>query len=337
MKMNKKLVAMAVAAAVAVPMAAQAAGSANVSGFADVRYTVTDDPNKPSTGKHPTEGKFTAVGEVDFVGGQGPVTARVDADVMLDPSGGGNSVTLEQIFFAWAINEQVNLLGGVFNNPIGLEEEDTTDLDTINHGQIFNILDGQTALYGNNIAGVAVAGKLGMVDVTVGLLNDLAQTNEENSFALVLGGSPVQNLNVEVGYVTQASAGTSANANTAENVFDINATYGLMENASVFVEFLGAGKVVDSAYAVGGKVAFTDAFEAALRYDNVSYDVSSRKDTSTVTVAGTWKAADNLRIRAEFQSKDDPNNSGGNSDAVARSISGGDGTLFQVQFLADLP
>ncbi len=337
MKMNKKLVAMAVAAALAAPMAAQAAGSANVSGFADVRYTLTDDPNKPSTGKHPTEGKFTAVGEVDFIGRQGPVTARVDADVMLDPTGGGNSVTLEQIFFAWGINEQVSLIGGVFNNPIGLEEEDTTNLDTINHGQIFNILDGQTALYGNNIAGVAVSGKLGMVDVTVGLLNDLAQTDEENSFALVLGGSPIENLNVEFGYVTQADQNTSAaGTSSAEDVFDINGTYSF-GNASVFAEFLGAGKVVDSAFGVGGKVAFTEAFEAALRYDSVSYEASGLDDTTTLTVAGTWRAAENLRIRAEFQNKDDPNNSGGKSNALVRSISGGDGSLFQLQFLADLP
>jgi len=280
--MKKKLIAMAVAGAIAAPVAAQAMDT-SVSGFGDILYTIkaesadktAPDPKTGAITKNSAENKFSATGEVDFTASEGAVSARVDVDLNTspptDPGSGniGDSGSMEQVFAAWKINDAVTVIGGTFNNPMGLEGEDTPSLYTTSHGQIWNILDSQTKLWGNNVQGVAAAFGLGMVDVTVGLLNDLQQQADKSSFVINANASPVENLNLEAGFVTQAKNESlnpgcvgpgDCNAGSGENIFDIS-------------------------------------------WDTVSYDTKhlpGQGDTSNLTLAANYAPAENLNLLLEY-------------------------------------
>jgi len=275
------------------------AESANISGFADITYTNDNDLSV-----------FKANAEVDISNKlSDTVSVHVDTDLAITNNenatvdGPGDSATIEQAYFALSTPQGVTILGGVFNNPIGWETEDAPGLYQISHGQIWGILDQQTALYGNNIAGVAGAFAVGPVNITAGVLNDIGHNDlETNSLALVLNASPIAGLDLEAGYVTQEKGPTSA-----ENVLDINATY-KFQGLTAGLEYLQADKIVDSAIGVTANYQINKMFGGTVRYDVVSYEASGTDDTSKVTVAGTFQAAKNLLVLAEYSSFDDGNN-----------------------------
>ena len=112
-----------------------------VSGFADIIYTQTDEAADISGQDNPNEKKFSADAEVDFIVTPADgVTARIDIDFDLATNGGNNingggadSGRIEQAFFAWNINEgPLTLVGGVFNNPMGQDAEDAPDINFTN-------------------------------------------------------------------------------------------------------------------------------------------------------------------------------------------------------------
>lgn len=321
-----------------------------VSGFADIAYVISDDTTAKVADKSPTEGKFSANAEVDFIGQlSDKVSVRVDADLVLAANGGtslgGDSGRIEQAYFAWTGAPNLTLLGGVFNNPIGWEKEDAPDLYQTTHGQIWDIMNGQTALDGNNVAGVAGAYNFGKGTLTVALLNELQQTNEENSIAVALNVTPIDNLDVELGYVTEADRQDSANATygsqgtivgSAENWWDANATY-KWRKLTLGAEVLGADQVVDLAYMLVGNYAFEQGVGITLRYDSVSYQdttvapiLTNLKDTETVTVAASYMLASNLTALVEYRMQDDAN------DTTAGPSGGviADGDLVQLEFVA---
>ncbi len=295
----KKALPIAVAA-VMIPGIAAAEGVA-VSGFADIIYTAVDGSStNTANGAGGTEGKFTADGEIDFVASPADgVTVRMDVDVT------AGSTTLEQAYFAWGAMESVTVLGGIFNNPIGYEAEDAPDIDFTSHGAVYAALDGQTALAGDNIAGVAAAVDLGVATVTVAVLNELQQTDEENSFALVVNASPVKGLDLELGFVTQASNADSSKAAAAGasvgNVTNFNAVYTGVENVMVGVDYLTGAEVLDSAYDVWAGYQM-DAFGAKVRVSQLAW--ANGVDDDSVSLYLSYQAAKNLSVALENR-KDD--------------------------------
>lgn len=336
--MNKKLIAIAVTSALVAPGLALA-DDAKANGFVDIIYKIQDEPADVPGGKNPNQGKFGADGEVDFsVSPADGVTARVDAN--LDLSAGATSGGLEQGFFAWAVTPGVTVLGGVFNDPIGQDAEDAPDMNFTSHTAVYNILNHQTALTGNNVAGVAAAGALGRVNVTVGLLNDLGQADEKNSLALVLGGSPLENLKLEFGYVTHDTQDLAGVAQTAGNVWDLNGTYSTA-GFTVGVDYLAAEEIVDAAYNVWGGYDFGNGFGVKVRYDSVGWTNTGLsagvKDVSSTTVYASYQAAKNLAIGLEVSSGDNGNfNTTTNTDStIAQPVSGiGDGSVATLEFIA---
>ncbi len=302
--MNKKLIALAVAGAFASYGSVATAASVTVSGFADIIYTAVDDASDSviPAGKNTTEGKFGADAEVDFIATMGAVTARVDIDLNLtDPTGMSDSGTLEQAMFAWDLGA-VTLIGGVFNSPIGQEAEDAPDIEFTSKSVVSNILDHQTARDGNNITGVAVAGALGPVTLTGAFLNDIQDSNEENSLAFVANYSPIADLDLEVGFVTQADqADSSALMNSAEDVTNFNASY-KVSGFTVGLDYLSTGKVVDSAYTLWGGYAFGD-FNVKLRTESVSWK-GGASDNDANTIYASWQAESNLLIALELKDGD---------------------------------
>lgn len=286
--MKKSMIALAVAAATTAPVMVQAAAP-EVSGFADIIFTLVDD-TADNGAINTAESQFSADGEIDFKGNLADnVSVQVDLDVNL---GGGDSGDIEQAFFGWGINSDITLLGGVFNNPVGWEAEDAPNMYQTSHSLNYDILDGQTALRGNNVAGVAVQGKAGEITLTAALLNDLAQTPEENSLAFVAGFAPTKDLALEVGLVTQD--------HNAETVIDLNATY-KMGDITAAGELLLASEIIDfSAMAMVNMAIPDTAMSATARGELVSY-AADIDETIALTLAGLYTVNDALGIVAELK------------------------------------
>ena len=304
--MNKKLIALAVAGVFATYGSAATAASATVSGFADIIYTAVNDAAGPaagSTAKNTAEGKFAADAEIDVIATAGAVTARVDIDLGLTAPG-SDSGTLEQAMFAWDLGA-VTVIGGVFNNPIGADAEDAPDMDFTTHSVVYSILDHQTTRDGNNITGVAVAGAAGPVTLTGAFLNDIGGANEENSLAFVANYSPISDLDLEVGFVTQddqMNTATPAAATTAGDVANFNVTYGI-GGFVVGLDYLSASNIVDTAYTIWGGYTFGD-FNFKVRTETVTWEATGSKDHDATTFYASYAANENLSIALEIKDGD---------------------------------
>lgn len=320
--MKKTALSLAVLGAFAANSAVAAPeASANVSGFTDIIYTAVDEASDNTDGtKNSTEGKFGADAEIDFAATVGAVTGRIDMDLNL--TGGGDSGRIEQAFFAWGVSDNVTLIGGVFNNPIGQEAEDAPDKNFTSSGMVYDVLDGQTVRDGNNITGVAAAANFGMVTITGAALNDLQDTSEENSFALIANLTPIEGLDLELGFVTQAD--NTDNANSAEDVIDFNAQY-TMSGFLVGVDYLSAGAIVDNAYDIWGGYAFDD-FAVKARFSTTAFEDSANNDDERTTLHGSWQANSNLLIALEWT-----NNDNGESGTAAA-----DNDLITAEFIVTL-
>jgi len=311
--MNKRLLFVSSSALLLVFSNSVFAIDSKVSGFADIIWTLTDEASDSTApgGTNSTEGKFTVDGEVDFFSKLNEtVSARVDLDLAMAVNGGANasavtggpadSAIIEQAFFAWSLPNNLTFLGGVFNNPVGWEGEDAPDLYQTSHNQNWEILDGQTALHGNNVAGVALAAPLGPITVTGALLNDLQQTNEEYSIAIVVNATPVTGLDLEFGFVTQDNDVPTAGG--AGNVMDINGTFtqGIYTAA---IEILTADEIIDNSIMILGNVSLPMGFGVTGRIEKVAFD-GPGSDTDIITIAGTYHAAENLDVLLEYRTTD---------------------------------
>ena len=288
------------------------ASDISVSGFADIILTITDEANDPvGPGTNSTEGKFTVDAEVDFSSKlTKDISVRVDLDLAMAVNGGANasavtggpadSAVIEQAYFAWTLNPATTFLAGVFNNPVGWEGQDAPDLFQTSHNQNWGILDGQTLLHANNVAGIGLAGVIGPVTLTGAFLNDIQQVDEENSIAIVANLSPVKDLDLEFGIVTQDNDVPAAGG--AGTVMDLNGTYSI-DNYTVAVELLTADEIIDSSFMILGNAALPMGFGATVRIEKISFD-GGAADTDVITLAGTYHAADNLDILIEWKSTD---------------------------------
>ncbi len=319
--MKKNMIALAVAAAM-VPGFAAAADS-KVSGFADIIYINADeDANVLGLVEPKKTSAFTANAEVDFESKLSDiVSVRTDVDFNIGGNNGEASAIIEQAFFAASVAEGVTVIGGVFNNPIGWEAEDAPDMYQTPKLLTSEVLDGQTALYGNNIAGVAVAGDLGPVTVTGAVLNDIGGLTDKNSVALVVNATPVAGLDLELGYVTQEDDGgvvTAANwpegdlgPGGAGNVTNFNATY---KNAGLTIgaEYMTAEELLDAGISFTANYMFTPAMGATIAYSSLDGDGFGDDADTRIAVAGIWNVADNLTSVLGYTT-DDP---GENADSV---------------------
>ncbi len=280
--MKKKLLPLAIAAAITPGFAA----AADVSGFVDVMYNISSD-SAPTT-----DSSFGAFGEVDFIASPADgVTTRIDVDV----DAATDTVAIEQAYFAWGAAEGVTVMGGVMNNPIGMECGDAPCMWGTNGGVVGNILNNQTStLDGNNVAGLAIAGAVGPATVTLGFLNDIGGVAEENSVALVVNFTAMEGLDLELGYVSQDNDTTAAGA-----VVDFNVSYATpVEGLSVALDYLAPSELIDSAveFMVNYKM---DAFGAGVRVESVSW-AADVDDTERTTFHVSYDVASNLVAILEF-------------------------------------
>lgn len=290
--LKKNMVALAVVSALAAPLAVQA-DDAEVSGFVDI------------IANSDAAVVFGADAEVDVSKKIGAVTVRADMDANLAGNtgasvGGQDSGRIEQAYFAWAASKSVTVLGGLFNNPIGQELEDAPNMDFTSHSTVYNILDGQTALYGNNVAGIAAAVAAGPATITVAVVDDLGLSTTtsgkgKTSTAAVVNLSPMKGLDLELGYVTQDVQ--------AENVLDFNAKFSAGA-LTVGLDYLAADKAVDSATNLWVGFNVNDKVNVKARYESVSFEAAATDDSTRTTLYATYAINDNLSAALESSSGD---------------------------------
>ena len=316
--MKKTLIALAVAAATTTPFVANAAAP-TVSGFADINYTLIDDTREnPVTDINDKENQFAADGEIDFAGNLAS-NVRVQADIDLSTTTGSfDSAEIEQAFFETDISNNIGLIGGVFNNPIGWEAEDRPNMYQTSHNFSYDILNSQTALRGNNVTGVGVTGKFSTVSVTAAVLNDIQEVPEENSIAVAVGINPMPELAIEIGFITQDNDSgyctnfVSYSVNNCEmgNIIDANVTYKLPNGMTVAGEFLTASELVDhSAMAMLNMPIPETSMSVTLRGESLSLD-GDDNDTTALTLAGVYTMNKALSFATEAKYIDGDFNDG---------------------------
>jgi hypothetical protein len=322
--MNKKLIAIAVAGVMAAPMAAQAA---DVSGFADILYTSTND------GDTTQESLFTANGEVDVMAKTGDVSVRLDANVTDTGTG------LEQAFFSAPMG-MVTLIGGKFNTPLTADGYDRPQRTFTTHSAVYNVAKNVAT---EDMYGLALAGMAGPANWTLAFVNDPGSngTDNTNSAALVVGGTIMDGLDAELGYFSQnddtakytgTSAGSTLTANPgAGNITDINFQYTGVDMLTVGLDYATAANVVDSVYSIDAGYDFGNGFSAAVRYDSVSFDSSTGFDDPTATsVSLGYEINDNLSVTLENTSGS-TNDANGSTPVKVTEIA--DGSLTTLEFL----
>ncbi len=316
--MKKTLIALAVAAATTTPFVANAAAP-TVSGFADINYTLIDDTREnPVTDINDKENQFAADGEIDFAGNLAS-NVRVQADIdLITTTGSFDSAEIEQAFFETDISNNIGIIGGVFNNPIGWEAEDRPNMYQTSHNFSYDILNSQTALRGNNVTGVGVTGKFSTVSVTAAVLNDIQEVPEENSIAVAVGINPMPELAIEIGFITQDNDSgyctnfVSYSVNNCEmgNIIDANVTYKLPNGMTVAGEFLTASELVDhSAMAMLNMPIPETSMSVTLRGESLSLD-GDDNDTTALTLAGVYTMNKALSFATEAKYIDGDFNDG---------------------------
>ena len=298
------------------PLMVNAGDDTKVNGFIDV------------IGNSDSQPVFGADAEIDVSKKMGAVTVRVDFDANLAANGGtsvagGDSGRLEQAYFAWEAMQGVTVLGGLFNSPVGQELEDAPDMDFTSHSVVWNILDGQTALYGNNVAGVAAAGSMGPATITLAVVDDIglatsgtgADVKGKTSVALVVNVDPMPGLTFELGYVSQDDQeDVTSTPTTAGNVTDINAAFNAGP-VTVGLDYLLADNIVDSAANVWAGFDVSDKLNLKVRYETVAFETSGVDDSTRTTLYATFGINDNLSVALETSSGD--NGSGEAASGIA--------------------
>lgn len=326
---------------------AAALGAANaqavtpeLSGFVDMSYTLSDGTWDPADS--PDGQRWGVAAEMDYkLDMAANAKARFDLDMNLSPdsqyynlANDGYPVVLEQAFMGWRVSEVFQISAGAFNNPLGWEAEDAPDMYQISHGQIYNLFDQATHLYGNNVAGIAGSFKAGIATVTIALLNDLGNVAEQTSFGAVVNFRPVQSLDVEAGLLTQNQADPAYPASqfSMEQIVDVNATWksGLM---TVGGEVLLADALVDNAMGLTFNYQFNEQAGATFRYDTVSYEANGVDATTTITLAASYMVEKNLSVNVEMRMQDDPNDPD-TPGAVTKEGIIGDGDIIALEFVA---
>jgi len=280
--MNKKLIALAVAGAMSVPLAVQAsdtgsmAGDVAISGFADIFYTATKD------GSPTSEDLFDVREvEVDFAGSG----LRIDIDAMNN----GATVRVEQANFTHEVANGWSLMGGSFESGLTDDAQDAPDMQFSTNSKLFEAAP-------TVVSGLAVSGMAGPANVTVGLVNDITAIapNQGTGVLLNVNGSVMEGLHVELGYLSQDMANG--------DLLDINALY---EHGPFMagLDYLSADPTAatdfDSGYSVIGGFDFGNGVAVKARLENTENMAGGETDVTTLYV--TYAVSDNLSVALQTE------------------------------------
>jgi len=289
--MKNRMIALAMAGMFAGGNAVFAAEGPMVSvdGFVDVQWLVANEADEDQ------EGQFSVPQtEVNF-----------DTQNMFIAIGGGagDSYSIGQAFFKYAIADGWNMKGGVFDSNITADAGSAPDMQFTQNSLLFHYL---TDVGGESLTGVAVAGAVGPATVTVGYVNDSSVTSGErkNSVALLVNAAPMEGLDVEFGMLTQDKDG-----NGVGNIMDINGTYKI-QAFTVGLDYMagadGDTGEFDNGYSLWAGYDFGNGFNVKARVESVS--IVDGDDDEATELYASYALTDNLAVALSLHNEDDGTN-----------------------------
>lgn len=326
--MNKRLLVLAVAGAFGASGSAFADSDGNLSvkGYVESIFVVSqdeiDEDELTNERRFDTEGSlaFRAMTDGFYAGVVLDVNSRYsgyEAIEIVEPHlyGGRdpdeqNLIEVPELWGGWHINDMAGIRIGRFENPLGYESQKAPKKTMISRGLITELLDGQTSLYKNTVEGLALDLDVGPAKLTLGVLNEIGDVQEENSFLAHISGEVVPGLNLALGLLTQEDFDAADNPTSFESLINFNAAYkfdlGGMAS-KVWIDYLTAGEILDNAWSVGFSIQPTSQFDVAFRYDMAKGDyptIAGELERTSMTLAGLWRATDRVGIRAEWRNDD---------------------------------
>jgi hypothetical protein len=242
--------------------------------------------------------------EVDLLYGGDSINAQVDLNYT-DTSGG---VDLEQAFVGFSVSDQFSLKAGKFLSCIGFETFDVNGLyqysaaaSTVypgHHTGLAGVYSGETfGVYGSVVDGTWSAD---------GDTDDLG-------YEVQVFTSPAEGLTIKLGYATESGDAydkSMLNLWAAYSVDDLTvaAEYSSLED-------FGANGSDGDAYMLMGNYAFTDTFNATLRYAHVDADWA---EIDEFTISPRFVISDNVSVITEYRNRDFAG--GGDEDLLAARV-----------------
>jgi len=294
---------------------AESVPGVSISGFdhvVHVHVLPVDEHGDPEYGAGTAASWLPDEGEIGVVTAWHGATVRLDVDMLLDTVSAGNDAVIEQAFVTLPVGT-ARLLGGVFNNPLGYEVEDEADLDFASHNVIYDILNHQTTLRGNNVPGMALAGTVAGTSLTVALLDNSGLSSGAGSLVLVAGFSAAAALDIELGVLTRGGA----SADSIGDVADINISWS-NEQLSAGFDYAAFARMLDSAVVLWAGTAVGN-LDIKLRYETVA-GVEGGRPVRQFTLYGVYPVS--LRNAVTLELRHGELAASGLQDMLANAVEG---------------
>ncbi len=292
---------MAAVASVTAQAEIELAEGLSLQGFLDVSAS-SSDVDGEDTKSTAEIGEF----EVDLLYGGDSINAQVDLNYT-DTSGG---VDLEQAFVGFSVSDQFSLKAGKFLSCIGFETFDVNGL--------YQYSAAASTVYPGHhtgLAGVYSGETFGVYASAVADTWDPSGTDLDNlGYEVQVFTSPAEGLTVKLGYATgdvDSDAGSRD-----KSILNLWAAYSV-DDLTVAAEYssledFGANGSDGDAYMLMGNYAFTDTFNATLRYAHVDADWA---DIDEFTISPRFVISDSVSVITEYRNRDFAG--GGDEDLLA--------------------
>ena len=247
--------------------------------------------------------------EVDFLFSQDKINAQVDLNYL----GGDGDVELEQAHIGYAVSDKFSLKAGKFLSCIGYE---TFDMN----GKYQYSAAASTMYPGHHtgLAGVYSGDAFGVYASAVADTWDSSGTDLDNlGYEVQVFTSPVEGLTIKLGYATGDVKDDDPKLSYDDkSMLNLWAGYSV-DSLTVAVEYssledFGANGSDGDAYMLMGNYAFTDTFNATLRYAHVDADWA---DIDEITISPRFVISDSWSVITEYRNRDFAG--GGDEDLLA--------------------
>lgn len=294
--MNKKPLLLAVVGALITAGSAFAEmdmSAPSISGFADVQLNLTNEADEDS------EGQF-AVPQVEVV---------VETDNLYVAIAGSDEDAFEvgQAYFMHNLNDSWQLRGGLFDSNLTADAGAAVDMEFTQNSLLFSqVLAG---VGGEVLKGLAVTGMVGPANVMVAYANDtsIATGEGKNSIAVLVNGSPMEGLDLELGLLTQEDDPATTTPGAVGNLVDINGTY-MINGFTVGLDYLMGGDPedgeFDSGYSFWGGYDFGNGFNVKARFESLSPE-GDGDDLEATELYASYALSENLLVALDLHNLDD--------------------------------
>jgi len=303
MRNNKKLtraaIAMAAVASVTAKAEIELTEGLSLQGFLDLSAQRADDGK--DTDSTAEIGEF----EVDLLYGGDSVNAQVDLNY-IGRGGNDEGVELEQAFVGYSVSDQFSLKAGKFLSCIGYESFDVNGL--------YQYSAAASTVYPGHhtgLAGVYNGDTFGVYASAVADTWDSKGTDLNNlGYEVQVFTSPAEGLTIKLGYATGDVGDYDKSMLNLWAGYSVDSLTVAVEYSSL--EDFGANGSDGDAYMLMGNYAFTDTFNATLRYAHVDADWA---DIDEITISPRFVISDSWSVITEYRNRDFAG--GGDEDLLA--------------------